>query len=154
MDASVPSLISAYEQRIQTLENEKLILQDRIAENTKPKTSFEETLRTALIFLAHPWIIWRSKRFEDKQTVLKLAFADRLRYSRETGLRAANLSFPFKVISALAGGDLEMARLEGETSNALFEVLEDWNHCLKSENLDPIKPDRKRTTQVRRGPSL
>ncbi|SNZ21335.1 Recombinase zinc beta ribbon domain-containing protein [Cohaesibacter gelatinilyticus] len=113
MESGVPSVISAYERRIQKLEEEKLILQDRIAETTHPKSSFEDTLRTALEFLSNPWILWRSERLEDKQIVLKLAFADRLRYSRETGLRTANLAFPFKVLGALAGGNLEMAHPRG-----------------------------------------
>jgi hypothetical protein len=33
-------------------------------------------------------------------------------------------------------GDLEMARLEGETSNALFDTLEDWNTHLKGVKSD------------------
>ena len=113
VDASVPSVIAAYEDRIRDLEERKLSLQERIALNTKPQSSFEETLRTALTFLANPWILWRSERLEDKQTVLKLAFADRLRYARESGFRTANLAFPFRVIGALAGGNLEMAHPRG-----------------------------------------
>ena len=29
-----------------------------------------------------------------------------------------------------------MVRLEGETSNALFDELSDWNKYLKGENID------------------
>ncbi|MEO0384573.1 MAG: recombinase family protein [Pseudomonadota bacterium] len=109
MDATVPSVIAKYEERIRELENRKLVIGDRIAENTTPKSGFEASLRTALEFLSNPWILWRSDRLEDKQTVLKLTFADRLRYSRDNGLRTANLSFPFKVLGGLAAGNLEMA---------------------------------------------
>jgi len=51
-----------------------------------------------------------------------------------------------------------MVHLEGETSNTLFDTLEDWNHHLKAENIDfdelPTKP-RKRIERkpVRRGPT-
>lgn len=110
MDANVPSVITAYEKRIQNLENEKLALQDRMVETTQPKSGFEDTLRTALEFLSNPWILWGSERLEDKQAVLKLSFTERLRYTRETGFRTANLTFPFKALGALAGGNLEMAR--------------------------------------------
>ena len=113
MDASVSSVIAAYEERIRKLEEDRLILQDRLAENTRPKSGFDETVRTAMAFLANPWILWRSERLEDRRTVLKLAFADRLRYTREEGFRTANLAFPFKVIGALAGGNLEMAHPTG-----------------------------------------
>tara|TARA_Y100001001_G_C7937493_1_gene284335 strand:+ start:727 stop:876 length:150 start_codon:yes stop_codon:yes gene_type:complete len=46
-------------------------------------------------------------------------------------------------------GKCEMARLEGETSNALFETLEDWETQLKQadQELRTLKRDP-------RGPSL
>ncbi len=142
MDASVPSVIARYEDRIRALENEKLLVADKVVESTTPKSTFEASLRTALEFLANPWILWRSNRLEDKQTVLKLTFADRLRYSRKDGLRTANLSFPFKVLGDFAAGNLEMARLEEETSNAqfdeLFENLADWNEQLKHIDLESL----------------
>ena len=112
-EANVSSVVSAYEDRIRKLEEDKLILRDRLSENTRPKSGFEETLRTALDFLASPWILRRSKRLEDRRTVPKLAFADRLRYTRENRFRTANLAFPFKVLSALGSGDLGMARCAG-----------------------------------------
>ena len=70
-------------------------------------------MKAALDFLANPWILWRSERLEDKQAVLKLTFIDRLRYTRENGFRTANLAFPFKVLGALAGGNLELAHPRG-----------------------------------------
>ncbi|WP_156323814.1 hypothetical protein [Citromicrobium sp. WPS32] len=42
---------------------------------------------------------------------------------------------------------MEMVRLEGETSNRLFEILADWNEILKSTSLaeksndNPLKAD-------------
>ena len=42
-----------------------------------------------------------------------------------------------------------MARLEGESTNSLFEVLEDWNTALKSE-----KREIRRIVRRSRGPSL
>jgi hypothetical protein len=45
-----------------------------------------------------------------------------------------------------------MVQLEGETSNSLFDVLEDWNSYLKSENVDPLYPSA-RETSSRRGPT-
>ena len=113
VDAEASSVVSAYEKRIQKLEEEKLVLQDRLADTTQPKSGFEETVRTALDFISNPWILWRSERLEDKQAVLKLTFSDRLRYTRENGFRTANLAFPFKVLGALAGGNLEMAHPRG-----------------------------------------
>ena len=47
---------------------------------------------------------------------------------------------------------MQMAELEGETSNSLFDTLEDWNAYLKAENIDfddlPTEPQK----QVERNP--
>ncbi|WP_323042959.1 hypothetical protein [Gemmobacter sp.] len=69
--------------------------------------------RTALDFLANPWKLWKSERLEDKQTVLKLAFADRLRYTRKSGFRTADLSMPFKILTQVSGAKSLMAGQEG-----------------------------------------
>lgn len=110
LSASVPIVITAYEERVRKLEEEKLVLQDRIAQGARPAASFDETLRTALDFLGNPWNLWRSGRLEDKRTVLKLAFVERLRYSRNEGLRTANLSLPFKVMDQINGVKKGMVR--------------------------------------------
>ena len=104
------ALISAFEQRVEHLENEKLLLMEKIAQTGKPKSSFDETVRTALAFLANPWNLWASGQLESRRQVLKLAFVDRLRYSRENGFRTANLALPFKVLGAFDGCDGKMAR--------------------------------------------
>ena len=113
LDASVPSVIGAYEDRIRKLEEDKLVIQERMANATHPASSFDDTLRTALEFLANPWILWSSGRLDDRRAVLKLAFADRLKYTRENGFRTADLSLPFKVLGAFAGSKSQMARPKG-----------------------------------------
>ena len=65
--------------------------------------SFDETVRTTLDFLSNPWKLWASGRLEDRRAVLKLAFADRLVYSRNEGVRTANTTLPFKVLGVFWG---------------------------------------------------
>ncbi len=113
VDASTPSVVRAYEARIQKLEEEKLVVAEAIAQQVEPARSFGETLRTALAFLANPWRLWASERLEDKRTVLKLTFSDRLAYARNGGFRTAALSLPFKVLRDLTGPESEMVRMEG-----------------------------------------
>jgi DNA invertase Pin-like site-specific DNA recombinase len=108
LEASVPSVIAAYENRIRKLEEEKLLTKDRIAETARPASSFDVTLRTALHFLANPWNIWNSGKLEERQAVLKLAFAERLQYTPENGFRTANLSLPFKVLGDFSGRKNQM----------------------------------------------
>lgn len=47
-----------------------------------------------------------------------------------------------------------MVQLEGETSNSLFETLEDWNAYLKAENIEFPHSDKPVRLPTRRGPSL
>jgi hypothetical protein len=50
---------------------------------------------------------------EDRRTVLKRVFAERLRYGRENGFRTADLSLPFRLLGAFGAGEKEMARPAG-----------------------------------------
>lgn len=108
-DATVPSVISAYESRIKNLEDRRIVLAESIAKTGRPLRSFDETLRTALDFLASPCQLWTSGRIEDKRAVLKLAFADRLTYVRNEGFRTPIFSLPFKALAQFEGGNLGMA---------------------------------------------
>ena len=78
VDASVPSVIAAYEDRIRSLEEEKIVLREKASKLARPASSFDDTLRTAMAFLSNPWNLWDSERLEDRRAVLKLAFAERL----------------------------------------------------------------------------
>ncbi len=113
VDASVPSVIATYETRIKTLEDRKLVLLEKIGTTGRPVRSFEETVRTAFDFLASPCILWSSERLEDKRAVLKLAFAERLAYTKKQGFRTPDFSLPFKTLAQISGPDFKMARLAG-----------------------------------------
>ncbi len=102
-------MIAAFEDRVRKLETDKLLVLERMADAGRPKSSFDQTLRTALDFLANPWNLWKSGRLEDKKTVLKLVFADRLRYARNEGFRTADMSLPFKLLGGLTGGEKDLA---------------------------------------------
>lgn len=108
VESTVPAVIAAYEEKVGKLEEEKLLLRERMASASKPVSSFDETLRTALDFLASPWNLWGTGRLQDRRTVLKLAFAERLVYSRENGFRTAQLSMPFKMLNGDFGAENEM----------------------------------------------
>ncbi|WP_429646588.1 recombinase family protein [Skermanella aerolata] len=110
LDASVPSVIAAYEDRVRKLEEEKLIINERMANAGRPASRFDDALRTALGFLANPCNLWSSDRLEDRRAVLKLAFAERLRYARKEGFRTAKLSLPFKVVGEFSGSVEKVAR--------------------------------------------
>ena len=113
VETSVPAVVSAYEDRINQLESERLAIREKLAAAGKPGRSFDDGLRTALTFLSSPWKLWASGELEDKRTVLKLTFATRLEYERETGFRTASLSLPFKVLSQIFDGGKQLVRPRG-----------------------------------------
>ena len=112
-DTNIPSVISTYEKRILNLEEQKILISEKIENSGQPIRGFDETLRTSLEFLASPWNLWDSERLEDKRMVLKLAFADRLTYVRNEGFRTANPTLPFKVLAGFAGSKGSMVEARG-----------------------------------------
>jgi site-specific DNA recombinase len=119
LDATVPSVIAAYEERIRRLEADKVLIRERMLTAGKPRNSFERTLRTSLEFLSNLWNLWHSGDLVQQRTVLKLAFVERLQYKRNEGLRTANLTLPFKALASFSDCEEEMvhpARFELTTS--------------------------------------
>ena len=109
VEMSVPAALNALEAEIGRLESEKLLIAEKMASAALPQGTYEQRLRTALDFLASPWQLWNSGCLEARQAVLKLTFADRLRYKRGEGFRTANLSLPFKVLASFLSGEKVMA---------------------------------------------
>ena len=108
IDASSPSVVSAYEGRIAKLEREKIVLAERADRIVPPKGRFEEFIELSLDFLARPWFIYENGPLALKQTVLRLAFSEPPRYSRECGYRTIETAFPFKVLAGFDGSKIEM----------------------------------------------
>lgn len=113
VEASSPAVIGAFEKRIDDLEREKLVMAEKMATSGKPVRPFDEMFELALRFLASPWKIWSSGSLEHKKLVLKLAFVDRLVYSRNEGFRTPKTTLPFKVLGGLSSLECEMARPAG-----------------------------------------
>jgi site-specific DNA recombinase len=112
VEATVPSAITRYEQRIAQLEKEKLLMEESIY-STPPQGRFEELFEHAMSFLSNPYKLWTLGQLAHKRTVLKLAFLDRLTYNRKTGLQTPLTALPFKVLYNLNGANLKMVGPEG-----------------------------------------
>lgn len=63
----------------------------------------------ALTFLDNPHKFWEIGTFEDRRTVLKLAFTGKLQYSRKTELRTPKIALPFKVLGDFMSDEKVMA---------------------------------------------
>ncbi len=92
-------MITAYEARIDKLERQKIRLREQAEQIVPPRGRMEEFIEHALAFLSNPCSIYEKCEFTFKRTVLKLAFAEPLRYSRNEGYRTAKTTFPFKVLA-------------------------------------------------------
>lgn len=137
VDTVSPAAISAYEKRIATLEQEKLIV-EKLEKGTSPKRTFAQMFELALLFLSNPWKLWESYRLEDKRTVLKLTFSERLAYDRKTGFRTPKTTLPFKVLGGSDMGKKEVVPLDSETSNTIFEIFEDWSYQLERADISTL----------------
>ncbi|NDW47482.1 recombinase [Ruegeria sp. PrR005] len=103
VEASMPSVISAYEKRLARLEQDKLVAQEKLGKTAEPSHSFDQLFELACAFLASPWKLWESGQLTLQRTVLKLAFAERITYCRKTGLRTPETTLPFKVLGGAEG---------------------------------------------------
>lgn len=108
VEATSPSVISAYETRLSKLEREKLVLSEKVASVLPPKGRLEECIELSLKFLSSPWNIYANGCFAMRQTVLRLAFPEPLRYCRNEGYGTPKISFPFKVLGGISGQKSEM----------------------------------------------
>ncbi len=90
--------VSAYERRIAKLEKEKHLLAEKQELGRESKRPFDEMFELAFSFLANPWKLWDSDRLEDKRTVLKLTFSERLVYDKKKGFRTPQPTVPFKFL--------------------------------------------------------
>lgn len=113
VEAINPTVIRAYEERIDTLEKQKMLLTEKLAHTGRTVKSFDETFRTALTFLSNPQKLWTSGILEEKRMVLRLAFADKLAYARNKGFRTANLALPFKALAGFGTDHFEMVHPKG-----------------------------------------
>lgn len=93
--------------KISALERDKARYADQIMHLDNPnRGTNEDKLEPALQIIASPWKLWVSGNITLRRLVLKLAFADRIRYDRNNGARTANLSIPFKALDGVLGGVL------------------------------------------------
>ena len=91
VEAKSASVVSAYETRIEKLERDKIVLQERIAKSIPSKGRLEDCFELFLKFPSSSWNICKNGDFALRQTVLRLAFSEPLRYSRNGCMEIPNL---------------------------------------------------------------
>ena len=112
VNAATPSLVSLYEERIRKLEKKKAEISEKIENCGRPVRTRDDSLATALEFLGNPHKLYTSDRLEDKHSVIRLCFTDKLVYSREKSFRTPPLAVPFQVLGSITKSSKEVARPE------------------------------------------
>ncbi len=69
-----PTLITAYEAQIRKLQEDKLLIEEKLQKPAVNQGTFEETYRTAMEFRSNPCNLWDNVNQESRKLVLKLAF--------------------------------------------------------------------------------
>jgi len=113
IDATSPTVINAYEAKIEALQNQKALMAEKLQNGGVPKGTFSDFIEPALIFLANPWNLWASGEFTLQRIVLRLAFSERIAYCRNKGYRTAKTALPFKVLAGISMGKCEMVEPGG-----------------------------------------
>ena len=113
LETENPIVSEQIEKRITALEVEKQLVAEKIEKLAEPARGYDEMFEHALTFLSNPYKIWQKGTFADRRNVLKLAFTDRLKYSRIEGLRTPQTSIPFKVLGGFWDGGRELAHPTG-----------------------------------------
>ena len=93
------TVLATFEKKIEDLENQKLVIAERLAQSEQPRLSFDDSVRTALAFLQSPWKLWTFGNYEHKRLLLQLAFSKRIEWVLKEGLRTAEIALPFRALA-------------------------------------------------------
>lgn len=113
IESDSPAVTSAYEKKIVQLEQRKLLLSEKIEQSERPTVGYREMFELAMGFLSSPWKIWNSGQFKLRRMVLRLAFVERIAYSRENGFSNPKISLPFNMLQEISMQKMMMARPTG-----------------------------------------
>lgn len=108
-----PTLLTAYERQIKQLEEQRIMLDEKIKNCGRVDESFDQINRTALDFVANPHKYWASGDLSAKRMVLRATFQRPLAYHRNEGYRTAALSQPFLLLRDFTSPQLRMVGDEG-----------------------------------------
>ena len=107
MNTKSAAVRQRYELKIEELEAQKRQLRIESASQNDPQKDFGTALTKVLNFLQNPSALWNSDDYEDKRTVLRLAFVSVIPFSKENGVGTASFSLLFE-LSKLAEHDKKL----------------------------------------------
>lgn len=101
VDVTNARALKAFEERIETLEREKLRAEEMATKTHSSKGAFEELFELSMQFLANPYECWKTGGSDTRKLVWRLAFDGPLLHHRDTGLFELRKSSVFRVLDGL-----------------------------------------------------
>jgi site-specific DNA recombinase len=90
-----------------------LVLAEKLGQIDRPQYTFEDLLELAMRVLSSPWNIWQTGHLNLRRMGLRLAFAERITYSRKDGFSNVKTSLPFSILKEIYMQKNEVARPKG-----------------------------------------
>ncbi|MEQ9489559.1 MAG: recombinase family protein [Alphaproteobacteria bacterium] len=115
LEVSNTRALKAFEDRIEALEQEKLIALEKASKKAVPLRPFSEMFELSMQFLANPYKLWENGTADMRKLVVRLAFGKPLTYDRETACLNSEKSSIFKFLEGACAMKNKMvppARLE------------------------------------------
>ena len=99
VDTTNPKVLAAFEAKISKLEDDKLLLSDKLTQNTQPKSTKGEIFELLREFLSSPWNLYQNASISTRKTILNTAFKAPLAYDRQNGFRTPQTSVIFEFLA-------------------------------------------------------
>jgi hypothetical protein len=96
VETSNPKVLAAFEGKIAKLEEDKLRLNDKLAQSQQLKATKGEIFELFKGFLSNPWNLYEKSSLTTRKTILKTAFKAPLVYDQKTGFRTPQASVIFE----------------------------------------------------------
>ena len=96
VETSNPKVMAALESKIAKLEEDKLLLIDKLSQNTKPKSTLGEVIELLRDFLSSPWSIYEKGIAGSAENHPENSFQSPIAYDRQNGYRTPQVSVIFE----------------------------------------------------------
>ena len=119
LTVSNPRALKAFEDRIEALEQERFVALEKASKKPGALRPFEELFELSMQAFANPYNCWKNGSSDLQRTILRLAFAAPLTYTRETGCLNTKKSNVFSALESLCMSKRKMVlpeRFELSTS--------------------------------------
>ncbi len=101
VETSNPKVVGAFETKIAKLEKDKLLLAEKLAQDTQSALPLGKIIELLRDFLSNPWNIYEKGSLLACKTILKASFRAPSAYNRKTGYRTPQTSVIFRFLGDL-----------------------------------------------------